>query len=177
MKRIVFILLAIVVLYPYSLEAKRNKRAKKKADKETQEWRYEMECVGTGNHGTYLVKVWSYSKEPEVAIEQAKKNAVHGIIFRGYSGDRAKGCIEAMPLVKNPNIEKEKKDFFTDFFADGGKYMKFVDLTTDGAIAAEDRIRISRKEYKIGVIVSVRKDLLRKDLEAAGLIKGLSFGF
>jgi hypothetical protein len=33
------------------------------------------------------------------------------------------------------------------------------------------------KEYKIGVIVSVQKDYLRKDLEAAGVIKGLSSGF
>jgi len=33
------------------------------------------------------------------------------------------------------------------------------------------------KEYKIGVVVSVSKDQLRKDLEAAGIIKGLSSGF
>ena len=52
-----------------------------------------------------------------------------------------------------------------------------MSLTTNGAIAAGDRIKISRKEYKIGVIVSVNKKLLRDELEAAGIIRGLSSGF
>ena len=59
---------------------------KRKADKDTREWRYEIEAVRTGVTGTYLIKVWTYSKSPDVAIEQAKKNAVHGIIFRGFAG-------------------------------------------------------------------------------------------
>ena len=33
------------------------------------------------------------------------------------------------------------------------------------------------KEYKVGVVVSVRKDDLRKALEAAGIIRGLNSGF
>jgi GTP-sensing pleiotropic transcriptional regulator CodY len=33
------------------------------------------------------------------------------------------------------------------------------------------------KEYKVGVTVSVSKDQLRKDLEAAGVIKSLGSGF
>ena len=51
-----------------------------KANKDTEAWRYEIESVQTGTQGSYLIKVWSYSKKPDVAIEQAKKNAVHGII-------------------------------------------------------------------------------------------------
>ena len=51
-------------------------QARKKADKDTEEWRYEIEVVQTGTQGTYLIKVWSYSKKADVAIEQAKKNAV-----------------------------------------------------------------------------------------------------
>ena len=33
------------------------------------------------------------------------------------------------------------------------------------------------KEYKVGCVVSVRKDDLRKALEAAGIVRGLSSGF
>ena len=33
------------------------------------------------------------------------------------------------------------------------------------------------KEYKVGCVVSVRKDDLRRALEAAGIIRGLSTGF
>ena len=63
-----------------------------------------------------------------------------------------------------------------DSFYDGGKYMKFVSVSGDGSIAAEDRLKVG-KEYKIGVVISVSKDNLRKDLEDAGIVKGLSSGF
>ena len=169
MKQVVFTLLAVVA-FAFNATA----QAKKKADKDTKNWRYEIEAVQQGVAGTYLIKVWSYSKKPDVAIDQAKKNAVHGIIFRGYAGtDRVPG---QSPLTNNPNIEEEKADFFDAFFADGGKYMKFVSVTNDGAVAAEDRMKVG-KEYKVGVLISVRKEELRKDLENAGIIKGLSAGF
>lgn len=149
-------------------------QAKKKADKDTEAWRYEIEVVQTGVQGTYLIKVWSYSKKPEVAIEQSKKNAVHGIIFKGFPGkERIAG---QSPLSSNVNLEEEKSDYFKPFFSDGGKYMKFVSLTNDGAVAAEDRMKIG-KEYKIGLVVSVNVAELRKDLENAGVIRSLSSGF
>ena len=147
---------------------------KRKANKDTREWRYEIEAMGTGVQGTYLVKVWSYSRKPEVAIEQAKKNAVHGIIFRGFAGKQ--GIPGQRALTNNVNLEEEKAEFFDPFFDDGGKYMKFVSITNDGSIAAGDRLKVG-KEYKIGVIVSVNVTALRQDLEAAGVIKGLTNGF
>ncbi|MBI5540096.1 MAG: hypothetical protein HY951_08560 [Bacteroidia bacterium] len=173
MKTILFkanLLLILVIGLTFTVNA----QAKKKADKATAEWRYEVECVSVGAQGSYLVKVWSYSKKPDVAINQAKKNAVHGIIFKGFTGTGA-GCTQK-PLTNNPALEQEKEEFFTDFFADGGKYMKFVSVTGDGAIGEGDRLKVG-KEYKIGVVVSVAKDDLRKDLEAAGIIKSLNSGF
>jgi hypothetical protein len=138
-------------------------------------WRYEIEPVSEGVQGTYLIKVWSYSKKSKLAIEQAKKNAVHGIIFRGFAG--INGVAKKPALAgSNPNLEEEKKDFFDSFFADDGKYMKFVNITNDGSIAAKDRLKVG-KEYKLGVIVSVNVDALRKDLEDAGIIKKLGAGF
>lgn len=146
----------------------------KKANKDTEAWRYEIEAVQTGTQGSYLIKVWSYSKKAEVAIEQAKKNAVHGIIFRGFIGTQT--VSGQKPITTNVNLEVEKEDFFTPFFADGGKYLKFVSLSNDGAVAAGDRMKVG-KEYKIGVIVSVNAASLRKDLEEAGIIKSLGAGF
>ncbi|MBU0764849.1 MAG: hypothetical protein KJ607_08445 [Bacteroidetes bacterium] len=147
---------------------------KKKADNDTKEWRYEIEAVATGGEGSYLIKVWSYSKKPEIAIEQAKKNAVHGVIFKGFAA--IQGVPGQKPLAQDPNVEMEKAEFFDSFFSDGGKYMKFVSVSNDGAVAAEDRMKIG-KEYKVGVVVTVMKDNLRKDLEAAGIIKGLGSMF
>ena len=54
--------------------------------------------------------------------------------------------------------------------------MKYVSLSNDGAVAAEDRMKIG-KEYKIGVIVSVNVAQLRKALEDANIVKSLTSGF
>jgi len=171
MKKInIFLILLSFLTVPYVNLA----QSKKKADQETAEWRYEIEAAGTGTQGNYQVKVWTYSKNPETAIEQAKKNSVHGIIFKGFPDkDRIKG---QKALAQNPNLEQEKEDFFKPFFQDGGKYQKFVSLVNNGAIGPGDRLKIG-KEYKIGVVVSVNVAALRKDLEDAGIIKGLSSGF
>ena len=146
----------------------------KTAEKYTHQWRYEIEPVAIGTKGSNLIKVWSYSKKAVVATEQAKKNAVHGVVFRGFTG--MNGVSKKPPLANSPNLEVEKKEFFDGFFADGGKYMKYVSITNDGSIAAKDRLRVG-KEYKIGVTVSVAVDELRKDLEDAGIIRKLGAGF
>lgn len=164
-------LIALILLISFSTGSFAQQR---KANKDTEAWRYEIEAVQTGIQGTYLIKVWSYSKKPEVAMEQCKKNAVHGVIFKGFSG--ISGVPGQSPLTNNTNLEVEKADFFKTFFNDGGKYMKFVSLSNDGAVAAEDRMKIG-KEYKIGVVVAVNVTELRKDLENAGVIKSLSSGF
>ena len=149
---------------------------KRKANSDMESWRYEIEAVKTGTQGNYLIKVWSYSKSPQIAIEQAKKNAVHGIIFQGFAGKQ--GVPGQKPLAGNSNLEYEKADFFNAFFSDTeGRYSKFVSLTTDGSVSAEDRLKIDKKTYKIGVIVSVNVSLLRKDLEDAGIINKLGSGF
>ncbi|WP_428223533.1 hypothetical protein [Flavobacterium sp.] len=151
-----------------------NAQARRKADRDTDEFRYELQCAGVGQDGTYLVKVWSYSKRGIVAIEQAKKNAVHGIVFKGFPGEG--GCASQKAIANDPNVETEKQEFFDTFFQDGGNYMKYVSVSSDGMISADDRKKVG-KEYKIGVVVSVMKDALRKDLEAAGIVRGLSSGF
>ena len=144
----------------------------KKANKDMQTFRYEIECAGTGTNGTYLVKVWSFSKKPAIAAEQSKKNAVHGVIFKGFTSPIA-GCKAQKPMATNPTVEQEQADFFNKFFSNGGDYMKYVSASS---IGSQESIKVG-KEYKVGVIISVSKDQLRKDLEAAGIIKGLSSGF
>ena len=170
-KTIQYLSLLLIVLTSFSLSISAQN---KKADKDTRNWVYEIEPVSVGTQGSYLIKVWSYSKKPMVALEQAKKNAVHGIIFKGFTG--IQGVPGQRPLTNNPNLEVEQAEFFKNFFAEGGKYMKFVNITNDGSVAAEDRLKIG-KEYKIGVVVSVNVAGLRKDLEDAGMVRGLSSGF
>ena len=166
-KSLIFLLCFVTTGFSYG-------QSKKKADKDTKIWRYEIEAVQTGVQGTYLIKVWSYSKKPDVAIEQAKKNAVHGILFKGFAAKQ--GIPGQKALCSDQSVEEQHKSFFNDFFSNGGRYMQFVNLSTDGAVAAEDRMKIG-KEYKVGVLVSVNVTALRKYLEDEKIIKSLSSGF
>lgn len=143
---------------------------KKKAEKDTNHFRYELECAGNAAQGSYLVKVWSYSRRAAVAAELCKKNAVHGIIFKGYYGTN--GCVAQRPLAANPGVEVEYEDFFEVFFKDGGEYQKYV--TT---VSGMQEVMKVGSEYKVGIVVSVSKDALRKALEAAGVVKSLNSGF
>ncbi|WP_344787006.1 hypothetical protein [Postechiella marina] len=149
---------------------------KNKANRDTRIWRYDLECEGIAKLGSKLVKVWSYSKNPKHAISRSMKNAVHGIIFKGYAGG-GQGCTSFSPLVKSAETEGEFIEFFDAFFADGGEYLKYVSAATDGSIAPGDRLKISKREYKIGVIVNVQVDQLRKRLESKGIVRGLTSGF
>jgi hypothetical protein len=165
----------IILLFTIALfELSSCSTSSKKINKDVNNWKYEIEAVQQGIQGTYLVKVWSYSKKPDLAIEQAKKNAVHGIIFKGYAG---KNAVQGQkPITNNSNLENEKSTFFKQFFEIGGKYNKFVSLSNDGAVATEDRMKVGN-EFKIGVVVSVNVSLLRKFLEDEGIVKSLSSGF
>lgn len=172
MKRIISTLLFLTVFIGFS---NGQVSKSKKAEKDTKEWRYEIECVGIGTQGSYLVKVWSYSKKSNVAIEQAKKNAVHAIVFKGFAGT-GQVCPSQKALAPEANVEDQFKSFFDSFFADGGDYMKYVSISGDGSPGPGDLVKVG-KEYKVGIIVSVSKDALRKNLEAAGIIKALNSGF
>ncbi|MGD9977081.1 MAG: hypothetical protein AB7S54_04010 [Bacteroidales bacterium] len=141
---------------------------------ETSNKKYELEALNTGVQGTYLVKVWTYSKNPMPNFNQVKKDAIHGILFKGFPGKS--GIPGQVALVSDPNAETEKADFFKTFFSDGGEYLKYINLVNEGAIAAEDRIKTG-KEYKIGIVVSVNVSSLRKYLESMGVIKSLDAGF
>lgn len=166
---LLFALMLIVPAIGFS-----QKKKIKKANEDTAQWRYEIEALEVGTQGTCLVKVWSYSKKPEVASSQSRKNAVHGVIFKGIPAkDRIPG---KKPLVQNASAEAEHADFFKNFFADGGAFMRFVTLTNNGAIEAGDVMKIG-KEYKVGVNVTVNYSELRKAMEDAGVIKKLGAGF
>ncbi len=144
--------------------------AKKKADKDTNQFRYEIECAGNAIQGTYLVKVWTYSRKAAVAENQCRKNAVHGVIFKGYGGGQ--GCVSQRPMANTPGVETQYSEYFNRFFADGGEFQKYASIMP----GTTETVKVG-KEYKVGVVVSIRKDDLRRALEAAGILKGLNSGF
>lgn len=136
-------------------------------------WTYEIEPVAVGSEGSYLIKVWSYAKKQDEAVLKAKKNAIHGALFRGFTGKS--GVAGKAPLVNSKERETHKK-YFEDFLKDGGGYLRFATLSNEGNIKSSDRIRVG-KQYKIGVVVSVQAANLRRELEKNKIIRSLDYGF
>ena len=146
--------------------------AKSKANKDTQHWRYELQpAVGQAPQGCALVRVWSYSKNANVATMQAGKNAVHGIIFTGYApstdGTRLPG---RNPIITDLTLEEKNADYFKAFFADNGPFQRYVSYVGNGV---PDQVIKIGKEYKVGITVTVQVDELRKRLEQDNIIEKL----
>ncbi len=144
----------------------------KKIDPQAAQWKYDIECAGIGQTGEYLIKIWVYNSKAIVPVEEIKRNAIHGVIFRGYTANTVCNTSQK-PLVKDSSIQYEKQDFFNVFFGKEQPFLKYASIVS----SIPEVIKISKKEFKVGYVVSVSKDLLRMDLEKAGVIRGLSSGF
>lgn len=144
--------------------------SQKKTEKSLEE-QYEVQFLQTGREGTILFKVFSYGKNENVCLSNAKRNALRAVIFSGIPGSDLQ-----KPLVTQPGAEELYKDYFNTFFQKNGKYLQYVAFSTDGSIDSNDRLRVG-KLIKVGVAVVVQKAALRKELENAGIVKSLGDGF
>lgn len=183
MKKLATIFCAALALVSFSFNANAGKKAK--ADKDTQQWMYEVETVGKDAQGSYVVKVWSFSKNSMVAEDQCKKNAVHAIVFQGLPNSVVDSSVHGIKaLANNPSVEIENEEFFKEFFKNGGEYMRFVTVTNSGF---SDIVKLSKSnihgikdwkvKYKVGLTVKVNVPALRKYLEQKKVINSLSGRF
>jgi hypothetical protein len=157
------ILLAFFILMSFQL------LAQKERDPGT--YNYEVQFIRTGLEGTELFKVFTYCKKEKDCFEYAKIDALKAILFKGIPGSGLQ-----RPLVNEAGGEDKYRDYFKTFFSEGGKYLNFVAISNDGSIEDDDRLKVG-KQLKIGVVVSVQKANLRRELESAGIVKKLSEGF
>lgn len=151
--------------------------AKKKAKLEyNSAYNYEVATIAVGVDGTKLVKVWGYGKKAEDAQRNAKRNAVACAIFKGYPAAGG-GRAAATPAIATDRDAAEKNaEYFEKFFAVGGEYLNFVNLSTDAPPSGADRIKM-KKQYKVGISASIAFDALRKEMEAQGIARSLDSGF
>ncbi len=166
----------LAILLSTNLSIAGSKKKTAAADAETASWRYEVtQRSGVAKQGCVLLAVWSYSKSPSIAAAQACKNAVHAVVYKGVAGSG--NTITRKPLLSSVNQTPEEKAYMDKFFATGGPYMSFVNLTSNGIPGTNSVLKVSNKEYKVGVVVEVNSEQLRIALEKSGVIRGLSSGF
>ena len=115
MKRIFFLIFATILLASCSSASKLNR-----AD---QPFAYEVESVGVGADGTYAIRIWSFSKKPEITMVKPQQNAIHATLFKGIP---AGGGATAQPaLVPSDSQYNHDSPFFQEFFkSEIGDYKK-----------------------------------------------------
>lgn len=142
---------------------------------------YEVKALGQGKQGTILFKVFSYGNTTRQAIDRAKMDAIHAVLFKGIPGSNS-----TRPLVDLSVLEANKQ-YFVNFFGGAneinqyslgyikiiegsheGPYRLYVSESGDGTI--EDRLKVNNM-IKVGVPVVVNLDDLRRRLENDGIIR------
>lgn len=121
---------------------------------------FEVECLGTDLDGSQTLRAWGKGKNKAQAIEQARKNAVRAVLFKGITAGT--GECNKRPLVNEVNAEEKYEAYFNRFFADGGIYKQFTSLGDEKRNSRQKSADNSMENW--GVVVRVDRAALRQRL-------------
>lgn len=147
-----------------------NKRSFNQTSKNTTAgfYEYEVECLGTDLDGSQQLRSYGTGANREDAREQAKKNAVYNVLFKGTRLGRT-GC-DLRPVVFSINTYDEKREFFNEFFKDGGAYKNFV-TKEDAPRQTKNRLKAEGREKVFGMRLTVLVSELRKEMKSKGIVE------
>ena len=162
--KICIIALLIVPINSLFSQTNSNRRV---TEERTRNWQYESICSESGGTGSsYLIQVTSYVGDVRLALNQAKKNAIHAVLFKGVAGNNL-GCTAKEPLIKN-GVYNDNFEYFEDFFYNTRQYNQYATAPSGTAESSE---KLKRKMNKVTFIISVNVDELRKKLEYDKIIE------
>jgi hypothetical protein len=128
---------------------------------------FETECLGIELDGSQTLRAWGKGKDKADAIEQAKKNAVKDVIFKGINA--GSGECNKRPLIMEVNAQEKYEYYFNVFFRDGGDYKKYVTMEDENRTS---RIRAKHStQENYGVVVRVKRAELRQCLIDDNILK------
>lgn len=135
---------------------------------------YNVETMGVGVDGTYLIRVTDYFRttDERVYLDGLKKDAVHSVIYRGIPAGN--GSIK-QPALLNKDTRLDGSDEALNNFFEQKLYNDFINSIVN---SSKNIVKIKgSKDYKISVTLSVNKDELRKYLIDNNIIKPLNYLF
>lgn len=127
---------------------------------------FDVECLGTDLDGSQTLRAWGKGKDKSQAIEQARKNAVRAVIFKGINAGT--GECNKRPLVNEVNAEEKYEAYWNRFFADGGIYKQFTSLGDEKRLSRQKSADKSMENW--GVVVRVDRAALKERLIADDVI-------
>ncbi len=132
---------------------------------------YQTECVSIETDGYISIEIWDTKKGTKYTPEQARKDAIHAILFSGISGGA--NCSTQPPILNNAEEQENFKSIANNFFAKRGKWTMFTRSSATETALPEN---LGPKNWKV-FQVSISKKELRKYLEENKIIKSLTNGF
>lgn len=129
---------------------------------------YEIECLGVELDGSQTLYSWGTGRNKTDAIEQAKKNAVYAVLFKGIQKGSNRGCA-LKPLLLEVNAHEKYEYYFNAFLKDGGDYMQYVSM--EDAKANSQKVERSKEQVKYGIVVRVLRSELKERLINDQIIK------
>jgi len=135
---------------------------------------YNVETMGVGTDGTYLIRVTDYfrSNDESVYLDGLKKDAVHCVIYQGIPAGN--GSMK-QPALMNTDTRVEGNEQALNEFFEQKLYLNFINSVVNSSKKIT-KMKDS-KDYKISVVISVEKEELRKYLIDNNIIKPLDFLF
>jgi hypothetical protein len=131
---------------------------------------YTITSAGQGNGGKYLVQITvNTDKKPSGSAEDLVMHyAVHGVLFRGVMS--TDGYDEQKAIIKDPNVEDTKSDFFDAFWREK-QYKKFATIVPSSLSVLKNK---QIKKYETSAMLTIDKEALQQYMETSGVIKGFS---
>jgi len=131
---------------------------------------FDSECMGAELDGSQTLKAWGTGRNYSDACEQAKKNAVRDVLFKGIKNGY--GDCNSIPVIMSQSAKFDYEDYFNSFFADGGKFSQFVNTKDERNLKKLKREKIKNGDQRThAVVVRVLRSELKKQLISDGIIK------
>ena len=126
----------------------------------------ETECISKEMDGSLTLRVWGTGRNRTDALEQAKKQAVYDVLFKGIT--RGNTDYNMRPIMTEVNARQRYQDYFDIFFMDRGEYRKYISM--EDKRAGSTRTRRNYRDVTVGTTVRVLVPQLRSRLKEDGLL-------
>jgi len=130
---------------------------------------YEARCLGVELDGSSTIECYGKGRHYWDAAEQAKKNAVSAVIFKGIREGNG-GC-SRNPILFNSSAKELNEEYFAKFFSDNGPYSEFVSLKDERIMTKVKReSKKSKRVQQRLVVVRVDRLGLKNKLKEDGIL-------
>lgn len=142
-------------------------RSSQKVSSAYSNYHFGTSLVNVSPSGLLTLRSWGSGPDKSSAIEEAMKNAVADVIFKGIKGGN--GSYSTKPIVNEVNARERYAEYFDRFFATKGEYTKFVKETSSKDNSRTESKSSGRVNY--GMTVTVDRSALVNQLAEDNIIK------